>query len=173
MAEDWGAVTSEDLFDRAGQMKPLKDLINEAAYGQGVPMKHNDAFEFVSSSPMNWWSQPNPENKLLPGNYTPPQPTKRAPKILKKNGLKKENQLALQKRVTFDIERFVNSDGLSLDERRLVEMGAKPRKSKGINYRQLKEERAQKKAEDKLAGPKLITKLKKKQQKGRKQSKKA
>ncbi|CAD5219721.1 unnamed protein product [Bursaphelenchus xylophilus] len=175
MAEDWGAVTSDELFEKAGQIKPLKDLVNEAAFGQGSSLKE-DEFGFVDSGPMNWWSQPNPENKLLPHNYTPPLPTKRAPKILKnpKNGQnKKENQLAIQKRVTFDIERFVNSDGLSLDEKRLVQLGATPRKPKAINYRTLKLERSQKKEEEKLAGPKLVTKLKKKQQKGRKQAKKA
>lgn len=113
MTEDWGAVTSEELFETCGEIKPLKELVNEASNGPSTCIKGEPDFSFVSQEPMHWWSQPNPKGKLLPEKYQPAQPEKRAPKILKKklNGEKKTTkaeQRAIQKRVTFDVSSFIH-----------------------------------------------------------------
>jgi len=168
-SEDWGAVTFDELFDRVGDTPTIQELVRSLVKQKNSngALASNDAQPIVNTDPaFEWWTAPNPHNKVMPVNYKPLVAQKRAPRILKKrvfNGTEPEKSL---KHVRFEIEEFVNNDGMSLVKNRLLALGAKAKRAKGVNYRQLKKERAALKEQKKDNNVLLLKKpLKKKERK--------
>jgi len=173
-SEDWGAVTFDELFDRVGDTPTIQELVHSLVKQKNLDgaLVSNDVQPIVNTDPtFEWWTAPNPHNKVMPSNnYKPLVSQKRAPRILKKrvfNGTEPEKSL---KHVRFEIEEFVNNDGMSLFKDRLLALGAKAKRAKGVNYRQLKNERAALKEQKKDDNVLLLKKPLKKKERKKKRS---
>ncbi|KAF1761950.1 hypothetical protein GCK72_010209 [Caenorhabditis remanei] len=155
MADDWGC--NVDLFGETSKpsSKSLTELVDS------LTKKNMNGNRQPAQSTLQ--EAENVKIVAFKRNGTTKIPMVHAPKILKKkkanghhnnnNNMKVLNE-ANPKRVHFDIEQFLSreaskGDRVEARERMLTSLGAAPSKRDYINYKDLKIERAQKKAEAK------------------------
>lgn len=154
MADDWGC--NVDLFGETtkSSSKSLTELVDSL-----TKKNLNGPKQLVQPHSLE---AENVKIVALKRNGIAKIPMVHAPKILKKkkaNGHNNNNNVkvlndANPKRVHFDIEQFLSreaskGDRVEARERMLASLGAAPAKRSYVNYKDLKVERAQKKAEAK------------------------
>lgn len=170
MADDWGFVPDQDLFSSTLQTgKSLNELVENlsSSTSKGFLM-----MEEIQPFPLALSQAPNVE---IVSCFLKKK-VHSAPKILKKkNGIfrLKDVEGHTIKKVTFEVEKMVMNEGLvgmekqAAKERLAINLGAVPMKGKKINYKQLKVERAEKKAQLKVESeiPKVSKYIQKKPKK--------
>ncbi|EGT36188.1 hypothetical protein CAEBREN_25279 [Caenorhabditis brenneri] len=154
MADDWGC--NMDLFGESSKLssKSLNDLVDSL-----TKKNQNGIRQSAQTTPQE---AENVKTVSLKRNGATKIPMVHAPKILKKkkaNGHNNNNNIkvlndANPKRVHFDIEQFLSreaskGDRVEARDRILTSLGAAPAKRDYVNYKDLKIDRAQKKAEAK------------------------
>lgn len=156
------AFGEEDLFCRkvGSQTHLLDDLVERSL--NGSPDSDQLQLDEVNALPKADSPASSVENvQVVPceGAAAATKERRSAPKILKKkmsSSAKKEATFKNLKKVTFEIEKMVADEayeGADRDDARArlaIRLGATPQPGKCLNYKQLKEDRAQEKADKAL-----------------------
>ncbi|GMS89794.1 hypothetical protein PENTCL1PPCAC_11969, partial [Pristionchus entomophagus] len=158
----WGCSFGEDdLFCRkiGSETHLLDDLVERSL--NGSPASDQLQLDEVNALPKADSPASSVENiqVVLCEGAAAASNERRAPKILKKkssSSVKKEATFKNLKKVTFEIEKMVADeayDGVDRDDARArlaIRLGAAPQPGKCLDYKQLKEARAQEKSEKAL-----------------------